>query len=176
MTPASARFSGMGNAHVRCHSVSVPAFLFSINLSMPRPQGQRLSKPQNNQSVQICLCGHPGQCAGAHAKAAAGRRTKKRGRAGGARHSVRAAVANPDVPVGRQRRAADCAPYPRFDQRSQTIEHIILPFQPRASQWVRDWAQVRGRVGLGEPASSREDSDNWDIDFQLLRHIHPKLN
>jgi hypothetical protein len=30
-----------------------------------------------------------------------------RWRKGGARHSVRAAVVNPDAPVGRQRRAAD---------------------------------------------------------------------
>ena len=57
MTPASARFSGIGKSHVKCHPDSVPAFLFSINLSMPRPAGQRLSKPQNNQSVQICTGG-----------------------------------------------------------------------------------------------------------------------
>ena len=48
------------------------------------------------------------------AKAAAGRRTPKRWREGGARHSVRAAVVNPDAPVGSRWRAGDCAPYRRF--------------------------------------------------------------
>jgi len=47
-------------------------------------------------------------------KAAEGGRIPGRWREGGARHSVRAAVANPDAPIGSQRRAEDCAPYPRF--------------------------------------------------------------
>jgi hypothetical protein len=79
MTPASARFSGMGNAQVLCQPVSIPAFWFFIN-----------------------------------PKAAEGRRTPGRRREGWARHSVRAAVVNPDVPVGNRRRAGDCAPYRRF--------------------------------------------------------------
>jgi len=147
MTPASARFSGIGKSHVKCHPDSVPAFLFSINLSMPRPQGQRLSNLQNNQSVKICTRRHAGEtptapekiaarldCAGraqrrrrfrpaecarmnGRSRSKAGSRcacprTPRRWRAGGARHSVRAAVANPDAPVGSRRRAEDCAPYP----------------------------------------------------------------
>jgi hypothetical protein len=47
-------------------------------------------------------------------KAAEGRRTPGRRREGRARHSVRAAVVNPDAPVGNRRRAGDCAPYRRF--------------------------------------------------------------
>ena len=80
MTPASARFSGIGKSHVKCHPVSVPAFLFSINLSMPRPQGQRLSNLQNNQSVKICTRTRSGERAVARAQAAAGRRTPRRWR------------------------------------------------------------------------------------------------
>ena len=49
-----------------------------------------------------------------YCRAAEDRRTPKRWRAGWARHSVRAAVVNPNAPVGRRRRAGDCAPYPRF--------------------------------------------------------------
>ena len=49
-----------------------------------------------------------------NSKAAEGRRTPKHWRAGGARHSVRAAVVNPNMPVGSRRRAGDCAPYRRF--------------------------------------------------------------
>jgi hypothetical protein len=46
MTTASARHSGIGKSHVLCQPVSSPAFLFFIGPSLPKPVGQKLSKPQ----------------------------------------------------------------------------------------------------------------------------------
>ena len=50
MTPARARFSGIGNAHVKCQSLSVPARLFSINPKSSCPSERIISDSQKNKS------------------------------------------------------------------------------------------------------------------------------
>ena len=86
-------------------------------------------------------------------------RAIKRGRSGGARHSVRAAVANPDASIVIRRRAADCAPYPRFG---------------------RVTGQPEGRpASLSPPPASRcvcGLAKLWIIDIsQLYPWVKPKL-
>jgi hypothetical protein len=60
-------------------------------------------------------------------KAAEGRRTPKRWRAGWARHSVRAAVVKRNAPFGCQWRAGDCAPYPRFPASARHFDRLPAP-------------------------------------------------
>jgi len=99
----------------------------SWSAPVPWRFGHGVNRPENiSPSRNRQFSSHYSDLTSPSGKAAEGRRTPGRWRGGGARHSVRAAVVNPDAPVGSRRRAGDCAPYRRFAVSAKTASGTWL--------------------------------------------------